>query len=847
MEAIAEDALSQFDRLGLTPSYNPQTNNFESEDGVPVRHVVEKKIKSRGRGGADSEKFDLFTGIIDGVTGEPLYGTRHYALTGEIYEGKFRAGLRHGDSAIVKFIQLPPPMEIIPSEEIGELAGMATSRTNLSFGRANFFGHYHNDEPSRGLLVTDVYTYRGSFQNGRFHGLDGELIHSNGYKYKGEFQDGRFHGMGREYDPSSGEYQGEFRNGMHHGMGTFKGGRPSAKDVDEIGDERSDDGDSSWDHKLRVPRGEDTPDVPSRYTYSGYFHGNMRQGEGTEWTPTGEIYTGHFLSNNRHGHGSLRVMESGITYEGKWRAGEPIDGNGWRLIYPNGDTYCGHAIGFLPDGYGIYRHHKGDVYSGDWRQGRRHGNGIHSHPSGVEFAGEWKDGVIISKKRLEATDGTLSEIAETLRIKEDPKPVDDGNTDEQKVETGDGRRARQLSFLKQAMAKSIETSLQIIAQNNEDGADKLFSEEMPAGGKREVPSDAERARRREGKAELHTYANGDTYLGALDEGTLQRTGYGVYVSRSTGCTYTGQFRKNRRHGYGILIHSQFGKYAGDFCEDRKHGRGTLILSDSSSYHGGFANGAFDGKGTLCERDGTVYVGEWKAGLRNGDGMETMSDGRVYKGFFKGGKREGSGTLLEKSAGKVIFNGQWRDGKYHGDGILVLRRQLPSTNQKSVIRWEGSFANGRRHGYGVMCNETEGTVYKGVWSNGSPQSGKWRIEYADGGVYSGHAQVLDEHQPGIMDAKIVAIPEGFGTFKYSNGDCYAGTFELGVRCGTGTCQFATGETWEGDWTNDHLKRDGQGVLTLPDGTVHEFTSSGLVQFLNRGHPDLYARLSRGLLS
>ena len=256
------------------------------------------------------------------------------------------------------------------------------------------------------------------------------------------------------------------------------------------------------------------------------------------------------------------------------------------------------------------------------------------------------------------------------------------------------------------------------------------------------------------------------------------------------------------------------------------------------------NGAFDGKGTLCERSGAVYVGEWKGGLRNGEGMETAADGKVYKGFFKMGKKEGNGTLLEKSAGKVMYSGLWRDDKFHGDGIRVYRRAIPSTNQTLVVRWEGKFAKSMRHGYGVLSNETEGTVYKGVWSNDRPLSGKWRIEYGDGGMYSGQARVLDDQE--AKEDKILVVPDGFGTLKYANGDCYAGTFELGVRSGTGTCQFSTGEIWEGDWVRDHLDREGTGTLTLSNGTVHTFTDKKLKTFLNSGaNQDVTVRLSQVL--
>jgi hypothetical protein len=756
-------------------------------------------------------------------------------ITGEIYEGKFLQGQRHGDSAIVKNVRVPEITPQLPHDS-SELGGGANNGqfTNLSFDKANFYGRYEHDEPVYGTLVTDTFSYRGPFLKGKFNGIRGELVHSSGYKYNGEFQQGLFHGTGREILPKKGKYQGEFRNGMRHGMGTFKGylasdeddiQMPAEESPEEIQKKVEDLFSSAQDHQHQDDEEyKDKPQDshPKRYTYSGFYHCNLRHGEGTEWIPDGDTYTGQFLADRRHGHGFLK--RNNVTFEGQWRAGSPMDGNGWRIIYANGDSYQGHVVNFQPNGYGIYTEANGDVYSGDWRKGRRHGNGIHSDTRGSEFSGEWKDDIQVSKKRLEETDGTLSAIAETLRLTDVAT-----NSGE---ETGEAREElkheQQLNFLKQAMSKSIETSLHILSQQQpeEETEYKCLLEDTPQTRRSRSKS------RDDVRAELHSYANGDTYLGALDPDTLQRTGYGVYVSKSTQSTYTGQFRKNLRHGYGILINVQFGKYAGEFVDDKKHGIGTLILSDASSYHGGFANGYFQGKGTLCERSGAVYVGDWKLGLRDGEGMETTPNGRVYKGHFKHGKREGTGTLLEKNGGKIIYTGEWRDCKYNGEGILVTRIKS-KTSYHEQMKFEGSFKDDKKHGYGVLtCGET---VCKGVWSHDSPVSGKWRISYKDGSVYCGQARVVEEGA--IGDNPVVAIPDGFGTMKYRSNDIYAGNFEVGSRCGEGTCLFATGDKWEGSWKDDRIDKNGRGNLTMASGQIHKFGEKSMGISLPRNEQQL----------
>ena len=55
-------------------------------------------------------------------------------------------------------------------------------------------------------------------------------------------------------------------------------------------------------------------------------------------------------------------------------------------------------------------------------------------------------------------------------------------------------------------------------------------------------------------------------------------------------------------------------------------------------------------------------------------------------------------------------------------------------------------------------------------------------------------------------------------KYANGDVYIGAFSRGERTGDGTCVFANGDKWEGDWFGDALNMNGDGTLSLLDGTV-----------------------------
>ena len=338
----------------------------------------------------------------------------------------------------------------------------------------------------------------------------------------------------------------------------------------------------------------------------------------------------------------------------------------------------------------------------------------------------------------------------------------------------------------------------------------------------------------------------------------------MYLSASTGSTYSGNFRSDKRHGYGILYHPKFGKYCGYFVDDMKWGDGSLILNDASTYIGGFVNNLFHGKGTLCERDGRTYVGHWKDGKREGEGIEVYLSGQVYVGMHKDGLRHGDlGTMLERSGGKVIYSGGFCKGLYHGEGKLVQRLLADPADMAAgggkpshandrgeengkVVEYEGSFVGGQLYGYGVLRSEADGVVYKGNWDKNRPSGKKWRIEYHDGSIYSGtakhfgsqpstaHKYPLSTGIPSDSNDEentvtLLSIhqqagglkPDGFGTMKYACGDVCVGTFVAGKREEEGQCIFANGDKWEGEWLEDRPNMDGTGTLTLADGTVQQY--------------------------
>lgn len=84
----------------------------------------------------------------------------------------------------------------------------------------------------------------------------------------------------------------------------------------------------------------------------------------------------------------------------------------------------------------------------------------------------------------------------------------------------------------------------------------------------------------------------------------------------------------------------------------------------------------------------------------------------YEGDLKDRKPNGFGTLgitPKSNAYSTSYTGEWKDGRYHGEGKLAHYFSSHSCTYK------GQFKNGLQHGYGE--EHSISGVYKGFWANG----------------------------------------------------------------------------------------------------------------------------------
>ncbi|GFR53186.1 hypothetical protein Agub_g15934, partial [Astrephomene gubernaculifera] len=242
---------------------------------------------------------------------------------------------------------------------------------------------------------------------------------------------------------------------------------------------------------------------------------------------------------------------------------------------------------------------------------------------------------------------------------------------------------------------------------------------------------------------------------------------------------------------------------------RWHGQGKVAFKSGATYEGDWKAGQMHGRGKLTFPDGITYEGEFQHNQLTGKGVYTWPSGAVYEGAVVRGRREGRGRLsFTKSAS--VYEGEWRDGMRHGQGVLY-------TNITRTSYYKGSWVNDTKHGPGVMRYDNGDTYdgmwdddkkrglgtmrwelgrqqYSGEWDNNVPNGvglHVWYSEQSDPGVAASHAQLLMHNR-------------------------YYGHFKNGRRHGYGVLYYATGARYEGYWHGD--QKHGQGCYVFENGEV-----------------------------
>lgn len=127
--------------------------------------------------------------------------------------------------------------------------------------------------------------------------------------------------------------------------------------------------------------------------------------------------------------------------------------------------------------------------------------------------------------------------------------------------------------------------------------------------------------------------------------------------------------------------------------------------------------------------GYYYKGEWRNGKYHGQGIETRPNGSFYKGEWEESLCRGNGELFLTDGTHVVanFHAAGFDGKVH-------------FRYKNVRSFIGNFQNGAANGFGVLVYRHGKKKYRGNFINGYAHGPKGKVTWPDGTISEGEYKV-----------------------------------------------------------------------------------------------------------
>jgi hypothetical protein len=214
----------------------------------------------------------------------------------------------------------------------------------------------------------------------------------------------------------------------------------------------------------------------------------------------------------------------------------------------------------------------------------------------------------------------------------------------------------------------------------------------------------------------------------------RKHGIGMHKFSDERGFYSGHWRHGLRHGVGTEINQQ-GRFQGNFDRDWRRGPGSHVFSNGDSYRGPYgysrhhlreslifgdeySDGMAHGRGKLRFVDGSLYDGEWKDGVPTGKGKYVSSTGVVMEGTFgRWATLHGYGSSTVDDVTRI---GLWREGLMHGPGTEI---------DMQTGTYEGDWANGEKHGYGVLASKLVGGTHEG-WYHFGYRWGRGVLNYGN---------------------------------------------------------------------------------------------------------------------
>ncbi|XP_054841304.1 junctophilin-1 [Eublepharis macularius] len=292
----------------------------------------------------------------------------------------------------------------------------------------------------------------------------------------------------------------------------------------------------SWAHGFEVVG---TYTWPSGNTYHGYWAQGKRHGLGVE-TKGKWMYRGEWSHGFKGRYGVRQSLTTPARYEGTWSNG-------------------------LQDGYGVETYGDGGTYQGQWTGGMRHGYGMRqSVPYGMATVIRSPLRTSLASLRSEQSNGTvLHDITSDSPAGTRGGFVLNFHSDAESISgKKKGGLFRRGSLLGSIKLRKSESKSSISSKRSSVRSDAAIS--------RISSSDAN---------STISFGDGDCDYCPVED----------HVDATTTETYMGEWKNDKRSGFGISERSNGMKYEGEWLNNKRHGYGCTMFPDGTKEEGKYKN------------------------------------------------------------------------------------------------------------------------------------------------------------------------------------------------------------------------------------------------------------------
>ncbi|XP_020635086.3 junctophilin-2 [Pogona vitticeps] len=283
---------------------------------------------------------------------------------------------------------------------------------------------------------------------------------------------------------------------------------------------------------------------PSGNTYEGYWSQGKRHGLGIE-TKGRWLYKGEWTHGFKGRYGVRQNVSSGAKYEGTWNNG-------------------------LQDGYGTETYADGGTYQGQFTNGMRHGYGVRqSVPYGIAAVVRNPLRTSLTSLRSEHSNGTL--------LQHDSPSANQENIPMLPTITRGGFA---LSLYADAEAGKLK-------KGGLFRRSSLFGKLKKSDSKTSLASQRSRLSFLKSESGMSSTGSDATSTASLGEGAEGEDfpPFDADIDATTTESYMGEWKNDKRSGFGVSERSSGLKYEGEWLDNVRHGYGCTTLPDGKKEEG----------------------------------------------------------------------------------------------------------------------------------------------------------------------------------------------------------------------------------------------------------------------